>query len=114
MTICPVCGADLSKFEPELTYLKEVGLLEIPEDQRIQYVYGVIESLAESLEKIKNQQGIIQQAALAKQLFQELQQNGPEIIYALLYAVKPEFRPAFYNLLEKVATTNLNISKVIK
>jgi DNA repair exonuclease SbcCD ATPase subunit len=96
---CPVCQAELTEHEPELTFLKETGLIELTEDQRIEYATQVIQALTKALYTIKSQQGTLNQLKLAQQFMNELKQNGKEIIIALMYTVKPEFRPAYYELL---------------
>jgi predicted amidophosphoribosyltransferase len=96
---CPKCGAELSEHEPELTYLKETGLIGLTEDQRVEYAKQVIQSLTKALYTLKSQQSFITQAKLAHQFIEELQKNGKEIILILLYTVKPEYRETYYELL---------------
>lgn len=100
---CPKCGANLSEYEPELTYLKETGLLELTEEQRFTYATQVIEALTKAIHTIKSQQGTLNQLKLAQQFIQEMRQNGREIITVLLYTVKPEFRPAYCELLSQLS-----------
>lgn len=103
---CPKCGADLSQFEPEITYLKETGLIAYSEDQRIEYIKGVIEALAQAIEKITSQKGALNQLKMASDFLREWSQHQEELLPALIYTIKPEFRISYYQLLERLSTLN--------
>jgi hypothetical protein len=103
---CPKCNIDLSEADPqERQYIAETGLAGMTEQQRIQYIYSIIEALTNAIVKIKSEKNTLNQLKMANQFYNELQQQSSQIIPPLLYAVKPEFRPAFLQMLQAISQT---------
>jgi len=100
---CPICSADLSQHEPEITYIKEAGLADLTEEERIEYVNQIIRSIADALKRIASEKSPLVQLQLAKQLKTELEQQADTILPVILYAIKPEFRQTFLELIEALA-----------
>lgn len=101
---CPKCNVDLSEVDPqEKQYIAETGLNSMTEQQRIQYVYNLIQSLTNAIMQIKSEKNTLNQLKMANQFWNELQQQSSQIIPPLLYAVKPEFRPAFLQMLQAIS-----------
>jgi hypothetical protein len=53
--------------------------------------------------QIKSEKNTLNQLKMANQFWNELQQQSSQIIPPLLYAVKPEFRPAFLQMLQAIS-----------
>jgi len=103
---CPKCNIDLSEVDPqEKQYIAETGLNGMTEQQRIQYIYSLIEALTNAIMRIKSEKNTLNQLRMANQFYDELKRQSNQIIPTLLYAVKPEFRPAFLQMLQALAQT---------
>jgi hypothetical protein len=100
---CPKCGVELSEaIKDEVEYIKKAGLADITEDQRVEYVSQVIRALSIALEKVAAEPNLLNRAGKLKQLLNEWQAQGDQIIVPLLYSVKPEFRQEYVQLLAKL------------
>jgi len=98
---CPKCGVELSEVHPdEQALLQQIGMQNIPEPERVDYVNKVILSLSEAIAQIQSQPNRLEQAKMLKQFLAEWEQKGEEIILAILYSVKPEYRPAYIQLFQ--------------
>jgi hypothetical protein len=100
---CPKCGAELSEtIKDEIEYIQKAGLADLTEEQRVEYVTQVIRALSRALEKVAAEPNLLNRAGKLKQLLNEWQAQGEQIILPLLYSVKPEFRQEYIQLLAKL------------
>jgi len=75
-------------------------LLGLPEQKRTEYIRGVINGLAQSIQQIaEHQGGIMEKLNLVSQLVEELDENAPRMIPPITYAIKPEFQDVFSDFL---------------
>jgi hypothetical protein len=100
---CPRCGVELSEtIKDEVDYIQKAGLADLTEEQRVEYVNKVIRALSNALERVAAEPNLLKRAGMLKQLLNEWQTQGDQIILPLLYSVKPEFRKEYVQLLAKL------------
>lgn len=85
--------------------LETQALMAISEEQRFEYVKGVLESLAAGLMALLKEKTKIKQAKMAQQLFQELDEKSITLMPPIIYTIKPEFQPVYIKLLQELAET---------
>ena len=100
---CHKCGADLSESPIEVAYLKEANMDYMAEQQRIEYVNQVLLSIAEAVKKIVQAKTIGEKARKAQEFIQIYSRQSAEILTAILYAFKPEFRHAAVEIFKATA-----------
>jgi len=93
--------ADKEDIEERL--VKETGILGgLSEEQRREWVFGVIKGVSEAIGRIQDEKGLIKKQKLAQQVFDEFNKKSNEIVTAFLYAVKPDYLPAMIPLLKAI------------
>jgi len=104
MVDCPFCAKELAESPLEKLFLEQTltGLKGLSEGQRVNYVYQVIAELSKVLAAMQGQPIGVQMKILGN--FQKaFKENGSAIIEALLYSVKPEYRPAYGGLMQMLS-----------
>ena len=76
---------------------------EMTEEERQEYVKQVIRGFAQAVKTVAEEKNLLVKKKLYDQLVAELQQKGPIIITAILYAIKPEYREVFAELFQALA-----------
>jgi hypothetical protein len=110
MVSCPFCSRELAESLQETQFLQQTltGLSGLSEEQRVNYVYQVIAELSKVLAAMQGQPIGIQMKILGN--FQNaFKENGGAIVEALLYSVKPEYRPAYGGLMQMLSGMSQNV-----
>lgn len=86
---------------------KVAELMEMPEEERVEYCKNVIKAVAKGFEDIGELKTNIAKAKALKSYLAELNENMEEIRACVLYTIKKEFRDTYIDLLEQFAETSL-------
>lgn len=77
-------------------------LIAMPEEERIVYCEGVIRAVANTLDEIMKTKAKIPQAKAMKEFMKDFKEKRAKILPVFFYAIKPEFRDVFLDLLDKL------------
>lgn len=102
-------GEDDEKPKEDVVEVSEkvAELMEMGEEERVEYCKKVIKAVGKGLEEIGQIKSKIAQARAIKGYFKEIEEEMEEIRVAVLYTIKPEFRETYLELLEMFSKTNL-------
>lgn len=78
-------------------------LMAMSEQERFQYIKGIIEGLATVIQEIANTKGKIPKAKIAGEFIAELNSKAPVLLPAIRYTIKDEFWPIYEQLLDRAA-----------
>lgn len=82
-------------------YTEEANrLMRLSEKKRIEYVNAVIESLAQGLRRCFQEKNKIKRLKLLREFQKEVEKNKVQILVALLYTIKDEFRAGILKVLD--------------
>lgn len=93
--------AELSEVDKKKYDEATSTLMAIPEEMRVKYCKDVLMAVVAGVEKVVSIDGKIPQFKAAQKLQKELMEQRFELIPAVLFTVKPEFRDFYMDLLEK-------------
>ena len=77
-------------------------LMAMPEEERRVYCEGVIRAVANELDAIMKTKAKINQAKAMKEFMNDFKEKRARILPVFFYAIKPEFRDVFLDLLDKL------------
>ena len=78
-------------------------LMTLEETERVEYVRGVINGLAQSFRKISSYEGNIpEKVAIINAFLQELDEKAPTLIPPITYAIKDEYQDVFRTFLNQM------------
>jgi len=88
----------------EKTYINETKiLLGMKREDRDNYVKAVIRSLSDGITKVTETKAKIEQMKLAKKLQKELEEKEVTLMTCMIYAIKPDFRDDFIQILKAIS-----------
>lgn len=82
-------------------------LMEMGEEERVEYCKSVVKAVAEGFKEIKEIGHKVKQARAMKEYLAELNENMEEIRVAVIYTIKPEYRDTYIDLLEEFGDLSL-------
>lgn len=95
----------MSTEEEDPVVLETRALMAMREDERFEYVKGVIESLGAAFKEIINQKGRLNQMKMGQELWNELDEKAPELIPPIIYSIKPEYQQTYIKLMKEIGAT---------
>lgn len=85
---------------------KVAELMEMEEEERVEYCKKVIKAVADGFKEINEIKAKIGQARALKEYLKEIEENMEEIRVVVLYTMKEEFRETYLELLEMFAKSS--------
>lgn len=73
-------------------------------EQSVEYTINVLNALIQAIEQIAQIQGLLPKKKAIEQFLTEFDKKSPEIMTAILYSIKPEYRETYLKLFETLAT----------